>query len=69
MLGGFEMWSHSGAPIQLPPKKARALLAYLALCESRPQARDKLAALLWEDSSEHQEDQTKLLYCFSWCRL
>jgi DNA-binding SARP family transcriptional activator len=54
VLGGFDMWSHNGAPIQLPPKKARALLAYLALCESRPQPRDKLAALLWEDSSESQ---------------
>ncbi|MEX0960527.1 MAG: BTAD domain-containing putative transcriptional regulator [Burkholderiales bacterium] len=54
VLGGFEMWSPGGAPVQLPPKKARALLAYLALSEFRPQPRDKLAALLWEDSSESQ---------------
>lgn len=54
VLGGFELYSHAGTPIQLPPKKARALLAYLALTEPRPQPRDKLAALLWEDSSDSQ---------------
>lgn len=54
VLGGFELHSHAGTPIQLPPKKARALFAYLALTEPRPQPRDKLAALLWEDSSDSQ---------------
>jgi DNA-binding SARP family transcriptional activator len=54
VLGGFEIHSRTGTPIQLPPKKARALLAYLALGEPRPQPRDRLAALLWEDSSESQ---------------
>jgi DNA-binding SARP family transcriptional activator len=54
VLGGFELHSHAGKPIPLPPKKARALLAYLALGEQRPQPRDKLAALLWEDATESQ---------------
>jgi DNA-binding SARP family transcriptional activator len=54
VLGGFELRSHAGAIIELPPKKARALLAYLALCEARPQPRDRLASLLWQESSESQ---------------
>ena len=36
----------------LPTKRAKALLAYLALHPEKPQARSKLAALLWEDSSD-----------------
>jgi DNA-binding SARP family transcriptional activator len=36
----------------LPTKRAKALLAYLPLHPEKPQARLKLAALLWEDSSD-----------------
>jgi len=54
LLGGFELESAAGAPIALPPKKARALLAYLALSAGRPQSRDRLAALLWEEADEAQ---------------
>ncbi len=54
LLGGFELLSGSGTPLPLPPRKARALLAYLALGGSRPHARDKLAALLWADSADAQ---------------
>jgi DNA-binding SARP family transcriptional activator len=38
--------------VLLPTKRAKALLAYLALHPGKPQARSKLAALLWEDSSD-----------------
>lgn len=54
LLGGFELHAGSGTPVTLPPKKARALLAYLALAAGRPQSRDRLAALLWEDADESQ---------------
>jgi DNA-binding SARP family transcriptional activator len=54
LLGGFEMLAASGAPVALPPRKARALLAFLALSEGRPQSRDRLAALLWEEADEGQ---------------
>jgi len=54
LLGGFELLSGSGAPVSLPPRKAKALLAYLALGGSRPHARDKLAALLWADCGDAQ---------------
>lgn len=54
LLGGFELLSRSGASLSLPPRKAKALLAYLALGGSRPQARDKLAALLWADCADTQ---------------
>lgn len=53
VLGGFELLA-DGEPVSLPPKKARALLAYLAVSEGRPQSRDRLAALLWEDADEGQ---------------
>lgn len=54
LLGGFELLAASGEPVGLPPKKARALLAYLALSEGRPQSRDRLAALLWEEADDSQ---------------
>ncbi len=53
ILGGFTLRDSQGAPLALP-KKARALLAYLALAEGRPQPRERLAALLWEDGADDQ---------------
>lgn len=38
----------------LPTRKDRLLLAYLALTAGRPQARDRLAGLLWGDRGEAQ---------------
>jgi DNA-binding SARP family transcriptional activator len=52
LLGSFRLETSTGAPVFLPTKRAKALLAYLALHAERPQARSKLAALLWEDSSD-----------------
>ncbi|MGD2063126.1 MAG: BTAD domain-containing putative transcriptional regulator, partial [Nitrospirota bacterium] len=54
LLGGFAVRSTSGEAVDLPVKKAKALLAYLALHPGRPQSRDKLATLLWGDSEEAQ---------------
>ncbi|MGY8527053.1 BTAD domain-containing putative transcriptional regulator [Paracidovorax citrulli] len=54
LLGGFALRSPSGDAITLSARKARAVLAYLALAAGRPQPRDKLAALLWADSNAEQ---------------
>ncbi|MCB2102365.1 MAG: hypothetical protein KDE22_15920, partial [Rhodobacterales bacterium] len=53
ILGGFTLVDRSGAPLGLAAKKARALLAYLALAGG-PVPRDRLATLLWEDRDEAQ---------------
>src|SRR5262245_54137435 len=53
VLGGFEVWLNS-TPITTLPKKAEALLAYLALNIGRSQMRDKLAALLWGETGDIQ---------------
>jgi DNA-binding SARP family transcriptional activator len=52
LLGGFELTGAEGPP--LPTRKAEALLAFLALSDGRPQARDRLAALLWSDRGDAQ---------------
>jgi DNA-binding SARP family transcriptional activator/predicted ATPase/class 3 adenylate cyclase len=54
LLGGFRLKTDAGGPVPLPTKKARALLAYLALHPSQAQARPKLAGLLWGDRGEVQ---------------
>jgi TolB-like protein/DNA-binding SARP family transcriptional activator/rhodanese-related sulfurtransferase len=54
LLGGLEIGGDrdTGAPVL--SGKARALVAYLALQHGRPQSREKLAALFWQDSPEEQ---------------
>jgi len=52
LLGGFQLCSEDGAPIMVRVRKAKALLAYLALHQGQPLSRDKLAGLLWEDSDD-----------------
>src|SRR5262249_61947065 len=47
LLGGFEARLVGGRVVPVPPGKAQALLAYLALPPGRAHPRDKLAALLW----------------------
>ncbi len=53
-LGGFELRNRAGERIDIPAKKTKALLAFLALADGRPESRDKLAALLWEDAAAAQ---------------
>lgn len=52
LLGEFELRTNAGRPIDVGPKKARALLAFLALGPKRGQSRAKAAAVLWENSSD-----------------
>ena len=54
LLGGCEVSFTSGIQPPLRAKKARALLAYLAMHKGARVARTKLAFLLWSDRSEQQ---------------
>jgi len=54
LLGGFAARDGHGREIEIASRKAQALLAYLSLSPGRPQAREKLMALLWSDRGEQQ---------------
>ncbi|HEX6092091.1 MAG TPA: BTAD domain-containing putative transcriptional regulator [Dongiaceae bacterium] len=54
LLGGFEVRSPDGQPIDLPGQKDRALLAFLALPAGVTHSREKLASLLWSDRGDQQ---------------
>jgi TolB-like protein/DNA-binding SARP family transcriptional activator len=47
LLGEFRLEDAAGRPVELRSRKARALLAYLALHPSGRETRERLAALLW----------------------
>lgn len=53
LLGGFRL-ERRGAPVTLTSQRMQALLAYLALNRTESQPRQRLAFLLWPDSSESQ---------------
>lgn len=54
LFGGFELTTVDGRPVTVPVKKSRALLSWLALQAGSEHSRDRLASLLWSDSSEQQ---------------
>ena len=54
MLGCWSLTGPDGADLALPTRKDRQLLTFLAMQGVRPQARDKLASLLWADRAEEQ---------------
>lgn len=54
LLGEFALSTVDGEELTLPTRKDRQLLAFLAMQDSRPQSREKLAALLWADRAEPQ---------------
>ncbi|MEW8292526.1 MAG: BTAD domain-containing putative transcriptional regulator [Candidatus Thiodiazotropha endolucinida] len=54
LFGGFQLIDNSGTAVDLRSRKAKALLAWLALHQEKPQPRDRLALLLWEESNDAQ---------------
>ncbi|PUB81427.1 MAG: hypothetical protein DBP02_18280 [gamma proteobacterium symbiont of Ctena orbiculata] len=54
LFGGFQLIDDSGTAVDLRSRKAKALLAWLALHQEKPQPRDRLALLLWEESNDAQ---------------
>jgi len=54
LFGGFEVRLASGAVVDLPGQKDRALLAVLALPPGATHSRDQLASLLWSDRGDQQ---------------
>ena len=54
MLGCWSLTGPDGADLALPTRKDRQLLTFLAMQGVRPQARGKLASLLWADRAEEQ---------------
>ncbi|MDH5558373.1 MAG: winged helix-turn-helix domain-containing protein, partial [Alphaproteobacteria bacterium] len=54
LFGGFEARTADGAALSFPTKKAKALLAYLAVHPGKGHSRSSLAGLLWGVSGEEQ---------------
>ena len=54
LLGGFDVWVGSEAVCTALPKKAQALLVFLALQPEQRHSREKLATLLWGNSPSEQ---------------
>lgn len=54
LLGGLGLTGPDGTAIDLPTRKSRLLLAYLAVPAGQSHAREKLAALFWGDTEEEQ---------------
>jgi TolB-like protein len=54
IFGRFRAEDDLGNEIPIKSKKARALLAYLALSPGTPRSREELATLLWSDRGDEQ---------------
>lgn len=54
LFGGFSAVGADGAEIPIKSRKAKALLAYLALPLGKPRSREEIMALLWSDRGEAQ---------------
>ncbi len=54
LMGAFRLTGPDGRPIDVSSRRARALLAYLALSPDHAASRERLAGLLWSDRGEAQ---------------
>lgn len=54
LLGGCDLVARDGRVIQLASRKARAVLAVLALSDGMVLGRDRLCGLLWSETAEEQ---------------
>ena len=54
ILGGIDLRQPDGSAIELPTRKSRLLLAYLALPSGHAHSREKLAGLLWGETQDEQ---------------
>ena len=64
LLGRFELTDLDGEPCALPPKKCRALLAWICLSRARTASRTAMASMLWPEASEEQA-RTSLRQCLA----
>jgi TolB-like protein/DNA-binding SARP family transcriptional activator/Tfp pilus assembly protein PilF len=59
LLGRLELFfDQDSAPVRITNRKARALLAFLAMAPGHAARREELAALLWGDCSDQQARQS-----------
>src|SRR5262245_53221849 len=54
LLGGFALTGPDGGPVPVALRRGQALLAYLALKETRAESRETLLDLLWPDRFKEQ---------------
>jgi len=60
LFGGFQLLTADARPLDVPARKARALLASLALAHPRSQPRDWLATMFWGDMSADEQAKKSL---------
>src|SRR5262245_8797195 len=58
LFGGFQTWAGPDCPVDVTLKRARLLLAYLALAPSGRASREELMALLWSERGDAQARQS-----------
>lgn len=64
MLGGFSLHDDKGRDVPLRSRKARALMGYLLVSGGAAERREKLASLLWSESTTEQAFDS-LRHCLS----
>lgn len=68
LFGGCRVTGPGGADLEIANKKARALIAFLAISREPVERRETLASLLWSNSTEH-DARASLRQCLRQIRL